>query len=230
MQCSEFDNLLEQEPDLPLSNTAAAHLDTCSNCRIIWHDLAAIRTAGLDWGADEPTPPPSMWIALRAQLESEGLIREQRSPNEHSNSWFSEMFGGPWLGWASRPALAGASLSVLLVAASLVSVQGFTPTALLVHHNQPFASSGLSTAPADLDRTLDGDMKLAMASIPTQDASVTTSLQQNLGIVDNLIAVCEKSVREQPDNQMARDYLYGAYQQKAVLLATAMDHSTLEGR
>jgi hypothetical protein len=29
---------------------------------------------------------------------------------------------------------------------------------------------------------------------------------------------------------MAREYLYGAYQQKAVLLATAMDHSTLEGR
>jgi hypothetical protein len=230
MQCSEFDNLLEQEPDLPLSNVAAAHLDTCSNCRIIWHDLAAIRTAGLDWGADEPTPPPSMWIALRAQLESEGLIREQHSPEEHSNGWLSEIFGGHWLGWASRPALAGASLSVLLVAASLVSVQGFTPTALLVHHNQPFASSALSMAPADLDRTLDGDMKLAMASIPTQDASVTTSLQQNLGIVDNLIAVCEKSVREQPDNQMARDYLYGAYQQKAVLLATAMDHSTLEGR
>ena len=27
---------------------------------------------------------------------------------------------------------------------------------------------------------------------------------------------------------MAREYLYGAYQQKAVLLATAMDRSTLE--
>jgi hypothetical protein len=229
MQCSEFDNLLEQEPDLPLSNTAAAHLDTCSNCRIIWHDLAAIRTAGLDWGADEPTPPPSMWIALRAQLEFEGLIHEQYS-RERSSNWLNQIFSGRWLVWAPRPALAGASLSVLLVAASLVSVRGFTPTALLVHHNQPFAASVLSTAPADLDRTLDGDMKLAMASIPTQDASVTTSLQKNLGIVDNLIAVCEKSVREQPDNQMARDYLYGAYQQKAVLLATAMDHSTLEGR
>ena len=49
MQCSEFDNLLEQEPDLRLSNAAAAHLDSCSNCRSIWHDLAAIRTASLDW-------------------------------------------------------------------------------------------------------------------------------------------------------------------------------------
>jgi hypothetical protein len=29
---------------------------------------------------------------------------------------------------------------------------------------------------------------------------------------------------------MTRDYLYGAYQQKAVLLATAMDRSASEGQ
>jgi hypothetical protein len=42
--------------------------------------------------------------------------------------------------------------------------------------------------------------------------------------------VCEKSVREQPDDAVARDYLYGAYEQKAVLLATAMDRSAMEGQ
>jgi hypothetical protein len=31
--------------------------------------------------------------------------------------------------------------------------------------------------------------------------------------------MCEKSVREEPENELARDYLYGAYQQKADLLA-----------
>jgi hypothetical protein len=46
-----------------------------------------------------------------------------------------------------------------------------------------------------------------------------------LQIVDNFIALCEKSVHEQPDNQMAREYLYGAYQQKAELLATATNRS-----
>jgi hypothetical protein len=225
MQCSEFDQILEQEPDLALSRAAAGHLDTCSNCRILWRDLAAIRTAALDWGADEPAPPPGMWLALRSQLEFEGLIHEPTR-----QGWLSQIWQGTWLGWASRPALAGASLSLLLIAASLVSIRGFSPVAVVVHHSEPFPSASLSTAPADLDRALDGDMKLAMASIPAEESSVASSLQQNLGIVDNLIAVCEKSVREQPYNQMARDYLYGAYQQKAVLLATAMDHSTLEGR
>jgi hypothetical protein len=48
---------------------------------------------------------------------------------------------------------------------------------------------------------------------------VTASLHQNLAIVDNYITLCEKSVREEPENEMARDYLYGAYEQKADLLA-----------
>jgi hypothetical protein len=35
--------------------------------------------------------------------------------------------------------------------------------------------------------------------------------------------LCEKTVREDPRNEMAREYLYGAYQQKAELLAMMMD-------
>ena len=48
---------------------------------------------------------------------------------------------------------------------------------------------------------------------------VVTSLSHNLAIVDNYIALCEKSVREEPENGLARDYLYQAYQQKVDLLA-----------
>jgi hypothetical protein len=63
----------------------------------------------------------------------------------------------------------------------------------------------------------------------THDAAVTDSIRRNLNIVDNFIAMCEKDVREQPENDMAREYLYGAYEQKAELLATAMDRSTMGG-
>jgi hypothetical protein len=57
------------------------------------------------------------------------------------------------------------------------------------------------------------------------DPVVTASLHKNLAIVDNYIVLCEKSVREEPGNEIARDYLYGAYQQKADLLA----HMTEDG-
>jgi hypothetical protein len=52
---------------------------------------------------------------------------------------------------------------------------------------------------------------------------VTASLQKNLAIVDNYIALCEKNVHEDPESEMARDYLYEAYQQKADLLAQMSD-------
>jgi hypothetical protein len=42
--------------------------------------------------------------------------------------------------------------------------------------------------------------------------------------------LCEQSVRDNPDNPIAREYLYGAYQQKATLLAAAIDRSTMENR
>jgi anaerobic selenocysteine-containing dehydrogenase len=69
----------------------------------------------------------------------------------------------------------------------------------------------------------------SMSGMRRQDSAVTDSIHRNLRIVDNFIAMCEKSVREQPDNPMAREYLYGAYQQKAELLATAMQDGTTEG-
>ena len=80
-----------------------------------------------------------------------------------------------------------------------------------------------------LGSTLDGNMQRVVASFsPDYGDSVALSLQQNLRIVDNLIAVCEKTVREHPRDPLAREYLYGAYQQKADLLAVAMDRSALE--
>ncbi len=65
--------------------------------------------------------------------------------------------------------------------------------------------------------------------LKNRDRAVSDSIRRNLGVVDKFIAICEKSVREQPDNEMAREYLYGAYQQKAELLATATSRSVMGG-
>ena len=58
-----------------------------------------------------------------------------------------------------------------------------------------------------------------MLSFPKSNSVVNASLHQSMAIVDNNIALCEKSVREEPENELAREYLYDAYQQKADLLA-----------
>jgi hypothetical protein len=113
---------------------------------------------------------------------------------------------------------------LLLIAAGLAGYRTSLP------ENPLDRPSAAISAPAldGLGPALDGNMQRVVASFSEYDGSVARSLRRNLGIVDNLIAVCEKSVREHPGDPLAREYLYGAYQQKADLLAVAMDRSTLE--
>jgi hypothetical protein len=221
-QCAQFERILEEQPDAALSAAASAHMTGCHDCRVLWSELKAIRTAGMEWGSEKVEPPEYLWTSLRQQLESEGLIRERRAPQ----GWFSG-----WFGATPRWALAGALLSLLLIAAMLAGYQANEPNAAAV---LPVRLSISAVRPklvaSDLGKTLDGDLKRVFDSLPEGNPVLASSLRENLGIVDNLIAVCEKSVREQPDDPMARDYLYGAYEQKAVLLATATDRSALEGQ
>jgi len=185
--------------------------------------MEAIRAAGMEWGSEEVEPPEYLWLSLRQQLESEGLIRERPA----QGGWLST-----WFGAGPRWALAGASVSLLFIAAMLASYQMKEPNAAAV---LPMRLNTAAARPklvaADLGKTLDGELQRVFDSLPEGNPVLESSLRENLGIVDNLIAVCEQSVREQPDDPMARDYLYGAYEQKAVLLAAATDRSSaLEGQ
>jgi hypothetical protein len=86
--------------------------------------------------------------------------------------------------------------------------------------DQPAALAGRNPV---LDGALSAQLmsaeKASFSSSPASETPVTASLHQNLEIVDNYISLCENSVREEPENELAREYLYEAYQQKADLLA-----------
>lgn len=221
-QCAQFERMLEEQPDGPLSAIASAHMNNCDDCRVLWGELEAIRAAGMEWGSEEVEPPEYLWASLRQQLESEGLIR-QKSVRP---GWLSG-----WFGAAPRWALAGAFLSLLLMGSLLAGYHvNQSNTAATLPMRLSISAAKPKLVAADLGRTLDGDLKEVFGSLPEGNLALASSLRENLGIVDNLIAVCEESVREQPDDSMARDYLYGAYEQKAVLLATATDRSALEGQ
>jgi hypothetical protein len=220
-QCAQFERMLEEQPDGPFSAGAAEHLQGCVDCRILWSDMEAIRAAGLEWGKEEVEPPEYLWSSLRRQLESEGLIRERST----QRGWFSA-----WFGAAPRWTLAGATVSLLLTAAMLAGYQMSERKSADVLPVRLGIAATPKLVAADLGKTLDGDVKRVFDSLPEGNPVLASSLRENLGIVDNLIADCEKSVREQPDDAMARDYLYGAYEQKAVLLAAATDRSALEGQ
>ena len=209
---SNSNRLLEQQPD---GRACPLRRPSSDSCVRVPPSLARSRgnSNGRAWSGapNEPAPPARMWIALRAQLESEGLIPSQRPR---------------WPGWLAgsarrsrlRLALAGAYLSL-----AVGRVAGAVVRRIFHRLRRPSRGGAQAASVARRRfRRLTSDQharrrheaRHGLAS-RAQYAHWHTSLQQNLGIVDNLIAVCEKSVREQPDNPMARDYLYGAYQQKA---------------
>ena len=118
---------------------------------------------------------------------------------------------GSWFPSLPRPVLAGAYLAVLVaVAFSLVK-----PVTHRVNDYRWMTGTQDDTAmvSAQLD-TAEQNTQFA-----DSNPEVTASLHQNLAIVDNYITLCEKSVREDPEDEVARDYLYDAYHQKADLLA-----------
>lgn len=221
-----MEQILEGQADGALSELATAHINGCANCRSLTADLEAIHAAAIELGAEEIAPPEHVWITLRNQLEAEGIIHEPLPALESVRH-------GWWVAF-QRPALAGAFLVLVLVAAGMISMMGNSmPTAGHLTVSPQLDSKQSASAVPSAENVFKEEMMTVgyqnAAGIQAYDAEVTDSIRRNLNVVDNFIAMCEKDVREQPENEMAREYLYGAYEQKAELLAAAMDRSTMGG-
>ncbi|MGD0908076.1 MAG: hypothetical protein ABSA96_10880 [Candidatus Acidiferrales bacterium] len=227
MQCDRFEQILIEQDEGPLPKQALAHIDECESCRALTADLTAIHDVGLEIGGEGIVPPERVWVSLRNQLEAEHIIRDARTLPVRVS-----IRSGWWAAF-QRPALAGSFLALILVAAGLISYRGYQgsssqsairqQSALEQEVSPMFSADGVFKQES---LSVGNDL---LPGLQKRDAAVTDSIRRNLDIVDNFIALCEKSVREQPDNQMAREYLYGAYQQKAEVLATAMNRGTSGG-
>jgi hypothetical protein len=209
MQCNEFLKYSDEWMEGGRQPAAAAHVKECGRCRGFIAEMEAIAQSAGELAVETPAPSERVWTALRAQLEAEGLIRPSGF-----GTWFADLFAV-----LPRPALAGAYVTVLLAALVLGSIS-MTPMQEAM----------------DLQRSPSPDMMLQpqfaqaeqreMVKLHGHDPAVTATYRDSLEIVDKFIALCEKTVREEPRNQMAREYLYSAYQQKAELLASMTDRGT----
>jgi len=212
MGCHEFLGRLEEwmDGDRPLNSRA--HLRDCPRCRSLVGDFEAIRDAARATAVLDAEPPPRVWQALRAQLEQEELIHDGRG--RRAGGWRKRL--GAVFGTPPRPVLAGAYLAAVVAVA----------VALVVPARQASEDPWMThtrTATQPLQAHLASAAHDTISSLQGSDPVVAASLHQNLAIVDNYIALCEKSVSEEPDNETARDYLYDAYHQKAALVAQMME-------
>lgn len=83
----------------------------------------------------------------------------------------------------------------------------------------PSESAYLGDSAAVLSQTEDALPSRELAN----NAMVDASLRQNLRTLNEFIAECEARLKQNPRDQLTREYLNMAYQQKAELLAAMMD-------
>jgi hypothetical protein len=217
MQCKDVEAVIEQEGLVPLPAELNAHLAQCRECRNYLADLTSIVDVARKMPS-EIAPPDRIWISLRAQLELEGIIKEPALvlPTERV-SWrqgFTELF-------RSR-ALATASVGLLLVIAAVFQLRNDSGTG--VNAPPSIQPTVIASEPFAATRTVLNDQEpVAKGMILASTSPVDASLRENLQKVDDFIADCERRVKEEPQDDLAREYLSGAYQQKAELLSAMMD-------
>jgi hypothetical protein len=215
--CDKFRKNLEAWLEGERSAEARAHVRECAQCHALVEDVDAIRQVAGAWAAEEANPPARLWVSLRAQLEQEGLIKIEAGDTVYAQEshratglagWIEGIFAS-----VPRPALAGAYL-LALIAVSF-ALTGPSPR----QANEKRWISGTQTSTDQLSAKLQAAEQDSVSNMAESNPVVKASLHDNLAIVDNYIALCEKSVQEEPENEVARDYLYDAYEQKADLLA-----------
>jgi hypothetical protein len=205
MQCKEVEFVLEQQGCLPVPEAARAHLVGCNSCRDLIADLTAIIATAHLLPA-EVEPPPRVWTSLRVQLEQEGIIRSgARQPWWTS---FSDLI---------RPrVMATAAVGLLILAAVALQFQRPATQATV-------ARNAYDNLYQDTSVTLDNDEARLPAIQLAASSGVDISLRQNLDIVDKFIVDCEQRVKQQPQDELTREYLTGAYQEKAELISVMME-------
>ena len=208
MNCSDFQQHIDEWIEGMEVPGARDHSRECADCRGLAEALGSIRLTASTMFESDPEISPRVWNAIRTQLVEEGIIKTHGRQNQpRKQTWLSLIFD-----FVPRPALAAAWVGAVAVAGLMLTGP--------VHIGGTADSWHVSTHDTEqLNAQLDDAEKSAVASLTGFSPDVTNDLRRNLSIVDNDIALCEKSVQEAPDSEIARDYLYGAYQQKADLLA-----------
>jgi ribosomal protein S15P/S13E len=210
MQCRELEAVLEQEGLIPVPERARAHLAACSSCRELVADMTAIVATAHQLPA-EVEPPTHIWTFLRTRLEAEGIIKVPVVVMEHGSWWesFAQLLRGR--------ALATAGVGLLIIAAAVVQLIPSKTTTNV--QNQAVAPDVYSQTALTLDQEENDLLNMHLASTSPVDAS----LRQNLATLDDFINECRRHLKENPQDDLAREYLYGAYQQKAELLSAMME-------
>jgi hypothetical protein len=204
MTCEEFERVL---PELGRGHNMEQdeHLRSCSACSDLVEDLKVIsQQARLLQGSEEPSP--WVWNSIEVALRQEGLIHEAQPEGSR--------IPAPLLGWKLR----------WLVPVAAAFLVGF---GVLMHqHRTAFVATqltqpgGVVTADA-----MAGDDAQLLNTVGERTPSMRASYEANLRSVNAYIRDAEQSAHNDPNDEVAQQYLRNAYEQKAMVYEMALDRS-----
>lgn len=198
MTCAEFQRVLPYIIDTGGNAEHEEHLRECAVCADLVADLKYIADqAKLLVPMEDPSP--RVWDGLQKSLEREGLVKS--APARRA------LLGLPlhdW-GWVA----AGAVIVVLLA--------GIFFTRRVGTAEEPQNIAMQETA----NGTTDADDQQFLDTVAQLSPDVQDSYRQGLHDVNDYIKDIEQSVRDNPNDQNARQFLMQAYQQKSMLYEMA---------
>jgi hypothetical protein len=204
MTCEEFERVL---PELGRGHNMEQeeHLKSCSVCSDLVEDLKVIsQQARLLQGSEEPSP--WVWNSIEVALRQEGLI--------HGAQPERSRIPAPLLGWKLR----------WLVPVAAAFLVGF---GVLMHQHrtafvaeQPPPAVGVVTADA-----MAGDDVQLLNTVGARMPSMRAAYEANLRSVNAYIRDAEQSAHNDPNDEVAQQYLRNAYEQKAMVYEMALDRS-----
>ncbi len=214
MTCEEFERVL---PELKGGHNLEQeeHLETCSACADLVSDLNAIeQNARL---LEEYEPSPRVWNSIESALGQEGLIRQPQlqlvlvPAGASSPRW---RFA--WLLPIAAALVFGAGLFIIHQRVNTQFAQQ-QPTATPVQARSLIPDQGSAS---NLDE--DPVIKVIAAHAP----AMRESYKSDLRAVEAYIRDAEVSARDNPNDEIAQQYLTNAYEQRAMVYEMAM-HRTL---
>lgn len=207
MNCMEFQNALPDFIDGGAAPEAEGHVKSCAVCTGLVADLKEISgQARLLAAAEEPGP--EVWTRIERSFEQEGLVRTE-APAPRRTLWW----GAGQSRWAI-PVWAAAVAAMLLL--------GFELNTLRQAPATPPAGLAVVKPPATL---VDNDDLQLLSMVGKRSPGKRARYKAHLEAVNASIRDAKRSVEEDPANDLARERLIQAYDQKSALYEMAMTRS-----
>ena len=204
MNCTEFQNGLPAF--MEGGAEAEGHLKSCAACADLVADLEEIAGQARLLAASEE-PAPYVWERIRESVESESRVRPQAALPRRALWW-----GAGQSRWAI-PVWAGAVAALLLLGFELNTMR------------QLPESSPAAVAVVQPAALVDSDDLKLLAAVEKRHPDKRARYKAHLEAVNASIRDAKRSVEQDPGNELARERLIQAYDQKGALYEMAMTQS-----